>query len=92
MSSHELTHFTIANETLLVPNGLDISDLQNVFKSVHKHQIDYADLYLQSTRQEYWSMENGVVKSGEFSVDQGFGLRALNMDETALAYSQHCCR
>ncbi|MGP5569946.1 metalloprotease TldD [Pseudomonas helleri] len=92
MSSHELTHFTIANETLLVPNGLDISDLQNVFKSVHKHQIDYADLYLQSTRQEYWSMENGVVKSGEFSVDQGFGLRALNMDETALAYSQHINR
>lgn len=89
MSSNEVNHLALASDVLLAPHGLDISDLQRVFNCVYQHQVDYADLYLQSTCEERWSMENGIVKSGAFSVDQGFGLRALNVDETAFAYSQH---
>ncbi|MDF3132772.1 MULTISPECIES: metalloprotease TldD [Pseudomonas] len=92
MSLNEVSHLALASDVLLAPHGLDISDLHRVFDCVHEHQVDYADLYLQSTRQERWSMEDGVVKSGSFSVDQGFGLRALNVDETAFAYSQHIDR
>ncbi len=92
MSLNQVNHLALASDVLLAPNGLDISDLHRVFDCVHEHQVDYADLYLQSTREERWSMEDGVVKAGSFSVDQGFGLRALNVDETAFAYSQHIDR
>lgn len=81
-----------ASDTLLSANGLNLSDLTRVFDSVLEHRVDYSDLYLQSNRQERWSLESSVVKSGAFSVDQGFGLRALNLDETAFAYSQHIGR
>lgn len=92
MSSQENQVITLASDILLAPNDLDIDALQAVMGCVNEHTVDYADLYLQSTREERWSMENGIVKSGSFSQDHGFGLRALNVDETAFAYSQHIGR
>lgn len=89
MTIHDVNHEGLAREVLLTPHGLDIQDLQRVFDVVHEHRINDADLYLQSTQEEHWSMENGQVTSGAFSVDQGFGLRAIHTDETAFAYSQH---
>ncbi|MCR8662934.1 metalloprotease TldD [Pseudomonas sp. 21TX0197] len=88
MSHSEVNHLSIASEILLAPNSLDLSDIHRAFASIHEHKVDYADLYLQSIKKEDWSMENGVVQSGSYSVDQGFGLRALHTDETAFAYSQ----
>ena len=32
-------------------------------------------------------LEEGIVKSGSFNIDQGVGLRALNQEKTAFAYS-----
>lgn len=89
MSLPEMNHLSAATETLLDTHGLGLADLHRTLDCVMEHQVDFADLYLQSTRQESWSMENGLVKSGSFVVDQGFGLRAINVDETAFAYSQH---
>ncbi|RVU51047.1 hypothetical protein EOL67_13910 [Pseudomonas syringae pv. syringae] len=88
MSSTQMNHISYASEILLTPHGLDVTDLQRAFSCIHEHRIDYADVYLQSVKEEQWSMENGVVKSGSYSVDQGFGLRAIHSDETAFAYSQ----
>lgn len=88
MSPTQVNHVALASDALLTPYGLDVSDLSSVFDSVMEHNADYADLFLQAHRHEQWSMENGLVKSGEFSVNQGFGLRALCVDETAFAYSQ----
>ena len=36
-----------------------------------KGGIDYADLYFQVSRQESWSLEDGIVREGSFSHDQG---------------------
>ena len=88
MSNQHLDYIALASDTLLTPYGLDVADLESVFDCVMTHHADYADLYLQSSRHERWMMENGIVRSGAFSVDQGFGLRALSVDETAFAYSQ----
>ncbi|KTT40165.1 protease TldD [Pseudomonas oryzihabitans] len=88
MSNQHLDYIALARDALLTPYGLDVSDLDSVFDCVMTHHADYADLYLQSSRHEQWMMENGIVRSGAFSVDQGFGLRALSVDETAFAYSQ----
>ena len=52
-----------------------------------EHRIDDADLYFQTTRHEGWSLEEGIVKSGSFSIDQGVGVRAVAGEKTAFAYS-----
>ena len=49
--------------------------------------VDDCDLYFQITRHEGWSLEEGIVKSGSFSIDQGVGVRAVAGEKTAFAYS-----
>ena len=49
--------------------------------------MDEADLYFQYTRSEGWSLEEGIVKTGSFSIDQGVGVRAVSGEKTAFAYS-----
>jgi TldD protein len=51
------------------------------------HRLDYADLYFQYSRAESWALEEGIVKSGSFSIDQGVGVRAVSGEKTAFAYS-----
>ena len=81
------TSFATANEILLAPYSLDASRLQTVFGQIFAHRVDYADLYFQYTRSESWSLEEGIVKSGSFNIDQGVGVRAVSGERTAFAYS-----
>jgi len=81
------THFDMATEALLAPASLDIAKLQNVLGDMMSHKIDYADLYFQYSRSESWGLEEGQVKSGNFSIDQGVGVRAVSGEKTAFAYS-----
>src|SRR3569832_929359 len=77
----------IAQELLLAPFGLDESDLSKALGEIAAHKIDDADLYFQYTRSEGWSLEEGIVKTGSFSIDQGVGVRAVSGEKTAFAYS-----
>src|SRR4030095_1480922 len=36
---------------------------------------------------EGWSLEEGIVKSGSFNIEQGVGVRAISGEKTAFAYS-----
>ena len=83
----QTNHFSTATETLLAPSSLDVSALQSVLNNIMKHDIDYADLYFQYSRSESWGLEEGQVKSGNFSIDQGVGVRAVSGEKTAFAYS-----
>ncbi len=76
-----------AQATLFVPNQLELGQLDDVFGQLMSHHLDYADLYFQYTRSESWSLEEGQVKSGSFSIDQGVGVRAISGEKTAFAYS-----
>src|SRR5690606_21183449 len=67
--------------------GLDESHLTGALAEIFRHRVDYADLYFQFTRSEGWSLEEGIVKSGSFSIDRGVGVRAGSGDKTAVAYS-----
>ncbi|RJX33485.1 MAG: metalloprotease TldD [Oxalobacter sp.] len=78
---------TIARDTLLTPFGLDESKLQKALSEVFAHRVDYADLYFQYTKNESWSLEEGIVKTGSYAIDQGVGVRAISGDKTAFAYS-----
>ncbi len=77
----------VAREVLLSPFGLDESDLLRTLGTMFAHKVDYADLYFQFTKSESWSLEEGIVKSGSFSIDQGVGVRAVSGEKTAFAYS-----
>src|SRR5574340_646766 len=79
--------FATANATLLSPYALGDDQLQAVFGQIMAHRVDYADLYFQYSRSESWSLEEGIVKSGSFNIDQGVGVRAVSGEKTAFAYS-----
>ena len=76
-----------AENTLLTPYGLTASSLEGVFGTLFQHKVDYADLYFQYARSEAWSLEEGIVKSGSFNIEQGVGVRAVSGEKTAFAYS-----
>src|SRR5690242_16773736 len=82
-----LERLAIARELLLTPFGLDESHLTRALAEIRAHRVDDADLYFQYTRSEGWSLEEGIVKTGSFSIDQGVGVRAVNGEKTAFAYS-----
>ncbi|MFM2276425.1 MAG: hypothetical protein RL211_2297 [Pseudomonadota bacterium] len=77
----------LAKSLLLSPFGLDESHLTRALAEIKAHQVDEADLYFQYTRSEGWSLEEGIVKTGSFSIDQGVGVRAVSGEKTAFAYS-----
>ncbi len=77
----------LAKLALLTEHGLEPRHLERVFGKMLAHRVDYADLYFQYCRAESWSLEEGIVKSGSFSIDQGVGVRAVSGDKTAFAYS-----
>ncbi len=89
MISREPTieRLAIAKSLLLTPFGLDESDLTKALNEIKAHKVDDADLYFQYTRSEGWSLEEGIVKTGSFSIDQGVGVRAVSGEKTAFAYS-----
>ncbi len=77
----------IAKALLLAPFGLTEAHLSRALGEITSHGADDADLYFQYTRSEGWSLEEGIVKTGSFSIDQGVGVRAVSGEKTAFAYS-----
>ncbi len=82
-----LERLAVAQGLLLAPFGLDETHLARALAEIRAHQVDDADLYFQYTRSEGWSLEEGIVKTGNFSIDQGVGVRAVSGEKTAFAYS-----
>ena len=76
-----------ARALLLEPFGLDETHLGCALDEIRAHRVDDADLYFQYTRSEGWSLEEGIVKTGSFSIDQGVGVRAVSGEKTAFAYA-----
>ena len=82
-----LDRLAIAEQALLAPFGLSHTHLQHALAEINAHRVDDADLYFQTTCSEGWSLEEGMVKTGSFSIDQGVGVRAVSGEKTAFAYS-----
>jgi TldD protein len=72
---------------LLEPAGLGEQQLSNTLGTVMRGGVDYADLFFQVSRQESWSLEDGIIREGRFSLDQGVGVRATSGEKTGFAYS-----
>ncbi len=82
-----IARLATAQSLLLDPFGLTPTHLQRALGEIMSHGVDDADLYFQTTRSEGWSLEEGIVKTGSFSIDQGVGVRAVSGEKTAFAYS-----
>ena len=76
-----------ARAALLRPAGLDEERVARIVGDVMGHAVDYADVYFQMVREESWALEDGIVKDGAHSIDQGVGVRALAGEKTGFAYS-----
>jgi TldD protein len=76
-----------AESRLLAPGGLATGDLDRVFTQLMGPSIDAADLYFQHSRSESWVLEEGIVKDGSHSIEQGVGVRAISGEKTGFAYS-----
>ena len=87
MTKPELDTLDIARSTLLAPAGLDEAVTGQVFGTILAHKADDADLFFQYNRSEGWTLEEGQVKSGTFSIDQGVGVRVVAGEKTAFAYA-----
>ncbi len=78
---------SLAESRLLLPAGLDASGLDRTFGTLLGPGIDFGDLYFQHTRRESWTVEDGIVKDGAHSIEQGVGVRAISGEKTGFAYS-----
>ena len=78
---------TIARDTILRPGGLDDARLDAALSQVMSSSVDAADLYFQLSREESWALEDGIVKEGSASIEQGVGVRTVAGEKTGFAYS-----
>ncbi|MBM4228330.1 MAG: metalloprotease TldD [Gammaproteobacteria bacterium] len=72
---------------LLAPAGLDFPVLERLLGDLGNRHVDLADFYFEYSRAESWSLEDGIVKDGSHSLEQGVGVRAVAGEKTGFAYS-----
>ena len=72
---------------MLEPAGLDERNLSKTLGGMMQGGVDYADLYFQVSRNESWTLEDGIIREGSFNLDQGVGVRANSGEKTGFAYS-----
>lgn len=79
---------SLAQAQLWAPHGLTLVDVNRVLDQLHSRQIDDGDLYFESSRLESWLLEDGIIKEGNHSIDQGVGIRAISGEKTGFAYTE----
>ncbi|NCA71034.1 MAG: metalloprotease TldD [Sphingobacteriia bacterium] len=77
----------IARASILDPAGLTEHHLDQLLGLLTGSMVDAADLYFETSRSESWILEDGIIKDGNFSIEQGAGLRAISGEKTGFAYS-----
>ncbi len=77
----------LAENELINERGLQLNDIQGTIDQVMTSSIDFADLYFQSSHAESWVLDDGIIREGSHSIDQGVGVRAISGDKTGFAYS-----
>jgi len=89
LNKREDDHNTVeaVMSSVLEPAGLEARHLNKALGSINARDVDAADLYFQVSRQESWTVEDGILKEGSFSLEQGVGVRAVSGEKTGFAYS-----
>ncbi len=74
-------------QNLIAASDLTSNDLNQSLSYLFQHQLDFADLYFQSSVHESWVLEDGLVKDGSFNIERGVGVRAISGEKTGFAYA-----
>ncbi|TMP81621.1 metalloprotease TldD [Pseudoalteromonas phenolica] len=74
-------------QNLLTDSQLTREQLEQTLSYIHQHQVDYADLYFQSSYNETWVLEDGLIKEGSYNIERGVGVRAVSGEKTGFSYS-----
>ena len=82
-----MTAYQISNKFILNPAEISHDNLSSIMDKIQNKNIDYADLYFQYSKNEFWSLEDGQVKNGNYSIDQGVGIRSVADEKTAFTFS-----
>ena len=72
--------------------SLQEREVAQALARVNVRDVDYADIYFESTISEAVSMEEGIVKRAVKSISQGAGVRATAGEKTGFAYSDELSR
>jgi len=89
---NDMTHttdnpLTTARSCILDAAGIREQQLGEALGSLMRGDVDLADLYFQVSRHESWTLEDGAVREGTHSIEQGVGVRAVSGEKTGFAYS-----
>ncbi|MBT3813667.1 MAG: metalloprotease TldD [Gammaproteobacteria bacterium] len=77
----------LAKQAILVPTGLQESNIHRIMDQLLNGSVDNGDIYFQSSHYESWVLEDGIIKEGSHNIEQGAGVRALSGEKTGFAYS-----
>jgi TldD protein len=77
----------LAEAAILEPAGLQSAHIEQALNLLCRPGIDLADIYFQHAKLESWVLEDGIIKDGSFSIEQGVGLRAVSGERSGFAYS-----
>ena len=79
--------FQFSNKFIINKSDLSHQNIIKYLDDIKNNSVDYADIYFQYSKNEFWSLEDGVVKNGSYSIDQGVGIRSISGEKTAFTYS-----
>jgi len=82
-----MRNFKLSNEYIINKSDLSHQTILKYLDEIKNNSVDYADIYFQYSKNEFWSLEDGVVKNGSYSIDQGVGVRSISGEKTAFTYS-----
>ena len=75
------------DDMMLAPADISLSMLDTVLGDMRTGAASDADIYMQYKRSESWSLDDGIVRDGSHSIQQGAGLRVVSGDKTGFAYA-----
>ena len=79
--------FQYSNKFIINKSDLSHQHIIKYLDDIKNKSVDYADIYFQYSKNEFWSLEDSAVKNGSFSIDQGVGMRSIAGEKTAFTYS-----
>jgi TldD protein len=83
------TAHTQVQDLIFAPAGIDDSHLEQLASVISGSGIDIADAYFENSRMESWSLEDGIIKEGSYSIEQGCGIRIISGEKTGFAYTDN---
>ena len=68
----------VASKNILEPSELEVEQLGGFLHGLQSRYVDAGDLYFQTSQQESWVMDDGILREGSFNIEKGVGIRAMS--------------